>query len=123
MAVKLTHVATLYLSIPMDFTHDFGAEAETVSSHLVYQDTRDSSGHWRNDVRVWHPLTEKQFGKKFRVGDRVLMRLLYDNNDTTYINLTVVHIMSYETTKQVLGSYNEGDAFKGAAFTHVLILE
>jgi hypothetical protein len=111
------------LSIPMDFTHDFGAEAEAVPSHLVYQDTRDSSSHWRNDVRVWHPLTEKQFGKKFRVGDRVLMRLLYDNDDTTYINLTVVHIMSYETTKQVLGSYNEGDAFKGSPFTHVLVLE
>ena len=107
----------------MDFTHDFGVEAESVPSHLVYQDTRDTSGHWRNDVRIWHPLTQKQFGKKFRVGDRVLMRLLYDNNDTTYINLTVVHIMSYETTKQVLGSYNECDAFKGTPFTHVLVLE
>lgn len=51
------------------------------------------------------------------------MRLLYDNNDTTYINLTVVHIMSYETTKAVLGSYNDGDAFKGAPFTYVLVLE
>ena len=114
-------MATLNISIPMDYTRNF--DVEPLLPQLIYQDTRDSSGHWRNDVRVWHPLTERQFGNRFRVGDRVRMRLLYGNGDRTYINLTIVNIIGYQNTKQVLGSYNEGDAFKGTPFTRVLILE
>ena len=105
----------------MDYTRNFGVEP--LLPQLIYQDTRNSSSHWRNDVRVWHPLTEHQFGNRFRVGDKVKMRLLYDNNDRIYLNLTIVNIIGYQNTKQVLGSYNEGDAFKGSPFTRVLILE
>jgi hypothetical protein len=107
----------------MDFTHNFGAQPEPVQPHLVYQDTRGTSSHWRSDLRISHPLTEQQFGNKFRVGDSVKMRLLYNNNDKMYINLTIMNIISYETAKQVLGSYSPHDAFKGVPFTRVLILE
>ena len=107
----------------MDFTRNFGAQVEPVQPKPIYQDTSDTSSHYRNDLRIWHPLTEHQFGNRFRVGDRVKMRLLYDNNDKMYLNLTIVNIIGYQNTKQVLGSYNEGDAFKGSPFTRVLVLE
>ena len=106
----------------MDFIRNFG-QPQAVQPKLVFQDVRDSSSHYRNDLRIWHPLTEQQFRNNFRVGDRVRVRLLCDNNDKTYINLTIVHIMTYETTKSVLGSYNADDGFKGAPFTRVLVLE
>jgi hypothetical protein len=51
------------------------------------------------------------------------MRLLFHNKDKTYINLTIVNIMSYQATQAVLGSYNADDAFNGDAFTKVLVLE
>jgi hypothetical protein len=110
----------------VDFTRNFGVQPEPQPEpqpRMVYQDARNTSSHWRNDIRMWHPLTENQFGNNFRVGDRVKMRLLYDNNDKMYLNLTIVNIIGYQITKQVLGSYNEGDAFKGSPFTHVLVLE
>uniref|UniRef100_A0A6C0ANG7 Uncharacterized protein n=1 Tax=viral metagenome TaxID=1070528 RepID=A0A6C0ANG7_9ZZZZ len=109
----------------MDFTRNFGALAAHLQPKPIYQDTSDTSSHYRNDLRIWHPLTEHQFGNGFRVGDRVMMLLSYDNNDTKskYVNLTVVHIITYETTRSVLGSYNADDAFKGVPFTRVLVLE
>jgi hypothetical protein len=109
----------------MDFTRNFGAQPDEVLPKPIYQDTTDTSSHYRNDRRIWHPLTEQQFCNNFRVGDSVMMRLSYDNNDTKskYIHLTVIHIITYETTKSVLGSYNADDAFKGSPFTRVLVLE
>uniref|UniRef100_A0A6C0ANF1 Uncharacterized protein n=1 Tax=viral metagenome TaxID=1070528 RepID=A0A6C0ANF1_9ZZZZ len=106
----------------MDFTHNFGAQPQPVQLQMVYQDTRDSSPHWRQDIRVFHPLTEQQFGNRFRVGDRVRMRLTYPNSKM-YITPTIVNIVPYYTAQQILGSYNMGDAFKGVPFTRVLVLE
>jgi len=110
----------------VDFTRNFGVQPEPQPEpqpRMVYQDTRNTSSHWRNDIRMWHPLTENQFGNNFRVGDKVKMRLLFHNKDKTYINLTIVNIMSYQATQAVLGSYNADDAFNGDAFTRVLVLE
>uniref|UniRef100_A0A6C0APH4 Uncharacterized protein n=1 Tax=viral metagenome TaxID=1070528 RepID=A0A6C0APH4_9ZZZZ len=53
----------------MDFTHNFGAQPEPVQLQVVYQDTRDTSIHWRQDTRVFHPLTELQFANRFRQGE------------------------------------------------------
>ena len=106
----------------MDFTHNFGAQPEAAQLQVVYQDTTDTSLHWRQDTRVYHPLTEQQLGNRFRVGDRVRMRLTYPNSKM-YITPTVMNIVPYYAAQQVLGSYNADNAFKGAAFTHVLVLE
>ena len=115
-------MASLNLSIPMEFTYNFGSEPEPVQPQMVYQDTRDTSPHWRRQARMWHPLTEQQFSNKFRVGDTVRMRLTYPTTKM-YMSPTIVNIVPYHMAQQVLGSYNVDNAFKGAAFTHVLVLE
>jgi hypothetical protein len=115
-------IAILHPSIPMDFTHNFGAQPEPVHLEVVYQDTRNTSLHWRQDTRIYHPLTEQQFGNRFRVGDRVRMRLTYPNSKM-YITPTIMNITLYHVAQQVLGSYNIDNAFKGSPFTYVLVLE
>ena len=115
-------MVALELSIPMDFTHNFGAQPQPVQPQMVYQDTRDSSPHWRQDIRIFHPLTEQQFANRFRQGDRVRMRLTYPNSKM-FITPRIVTIVSYNTAQQVLGSYNADNAFKGVPFTRVLVLD
>jgi hypothetical protein len=104
----------------MNFTHNFGGQP--VQPRIVYQDTRDSSPLWRQDNRVFHPLTELQFANRFRQGDRVRMRLTYPNSKM-FITPRIVTIASYNTAQQVLGSYNADNAFKGIPFTRVLVLD
>ena len=109
----------------MDYTRNFGAAPAPapVQPLPVYQDARNSSPHWRPPLRVYHPLNGRQFGNRFRVGDRVRMRIIQPNNGKLYTTLNIVNIVPYEAVKFVLGSYNSDDAFKGEPFTHVLILE
>ena len=108
----------------MDYTRNFTAPAAVPAPPLpVYQDARNSSPHWRPPLRVYHPLICRQFGNRFRLGDRVRMRIVEPNNDKLYATLNIVNIIPYETAKATLGSYNEDDAFKGEPFTRVLVLE
>ena len=93
----------------------------TVKLCRVYQDTRNSSPIWRQRNRIFHPLTEGQFGNRFRVGDRVTMRLINPNNKN-YIDATIVGITSYHSAQTFLGSYNIDNTFAYAPFTRVLIL-
>ena len=108
----------------MDVIRNFG-QAEQMQPQMIYHDTRQSSIYWYHEARIFHPMTERQFGNKFRVGDRVKVQVIYDNNkekyinlDKMYINLTIAHITTYEEAKTWLGSYNIDDAF-----TRVLVLE
>lgn len=94
---------------------------ETVKLSRVYQDTRNTSPYWRQRNRIVHPLTERQFGNRFRVGDRVTMRLLNPNNKI-YIDGTITHILSYNTAQAWMGSYNIDNTFAGAPFTRVLVI-
>ena len=94
---------------------------ETVKLRRVYQDTRNTSPHWRTNNRIWHPLTEDQFGNRFRIGDRVTMRVI-NNTNKMYIDATILQIVPYDMTKQWIGSYNIDDSFNHAPFTHVIAL-
>jgi len=105
----------LNLSIRMEFN-------EAVRLHRVYQDTRNTSEIWRERARIFHPLTERQFGNRFNAGDRVTMRLIHPNNKK-YINATIVRILPYDTTQQWLGSYNIDSSFNDVPFTRVLVLQ
>jgi hypothetical protein len=100
----------------MEFTLDIGAQPK-----LVYQDTKNSSPNWRQTDRILHPLTENQFLNKFRVGDRVKMRVIYPETKG-YINATIVNIVGYHGAQQWLGQYNIDNAFKGVPFSRVLVL-
>jgi hypothetical protein len=95
---------------------------ETVKLRRVYQDTRNTSPIWRQKNRIWHPLTEHQFGNRFGMADRVTMRVLSPIKKM-FINCTIVNIIPYDIAQQILGSYNIGDTFTGVPFTHVLVLE
>ncbi len=48
---------------------------EIVYTRKLYQDVRNSSSWWRSDNRIFNPLTEGQFRNRFRLGDRVTLRL------------------------------------------------
>jgi len=104
----------------MDYTRNFGFHPRLQD---VYQDTRDTSPYWRNGDRIFHPLTFRQYANKFRVGDRVRMRIIQPNNTKLYGTMRIMYFVPYETAKAVLGSYNRDDAFNGHPFTHVLVLE
>ena len=103
----------------MNYINNIGVQP--VRPVPVYQDARNSSQHWRQHDRILHPVTHWQFGNKFRVGDRVRMRLI-TSSSMKYADFTIVKIVSYHTAKQYLGSYNADDGFNGAPFTHVLVL-
>jgi hypothetical protein len=85
----------------------------------VYQDTRNSSKFWRQNDRVFHPLTEAQFENGFKVGDMITMELVTPT-DTLCADYTVAHITSYENAQAWMGSYS---TVMGAPFTHVLVLK
>ena len=104
----------------MDYTRNFGFHPRHQD---VYQDTRDSSPYWHNGNRIWHPLLYRQYANKFRVGDRVRMRMINHNNTKLYATIAITQIIQYEDVKAVLGSYNRDDTFNGEPFTHVLVLE
>jgi hypothetical protein len=106
----------------MDYTQNFGAQHENVAPRMLYQDARNSSEHWRQHSRTYHPLTERQFENGYRVGEKVKVRVR-THNGTVFINATIAHITQYHYVKQVLGSYNLDDSFNGAPFTHALVLE
>lgn len=95
---------------------------EAVKVRRVYQDTRNTSPHWRQRNRIFHPLTERQFGNRFRVGDRVTIRVISPNNKI-YIDATIVGITSYHSAQAAIASYNIDDTFAGATFTRVLVID
>ena len=88
----------------------------------VYQDTRNSSPIWRQNDRIFHPLTEAQFENKFKVGDRVTMEL-DTPTDTIFTDYTVAHIALYKDAEAWMGSYNIDNTFMGTPFTRVLVLK
>jgi hypothetical protein len=108
----------------MDFQYDFGTQNNDAQPKRVFQTTHDSSPHYRTNIRIYHPVTEKQMNtENFRDGDNLRMRITESNDDKTFMNLQVVKITTYSAAKAVLGSYNAANGFGGAPFTHVLILE
>ena len=94
---------------------------ETVKLRQLYQNAQDTSPHWRQGNRIYHPLTERQFKNKFKVGDRVTMRLI-DPTKKTYITAIIVNIIRYDTCVQFIGQYNIDSAFNQVPFTHALVL-
>ena len=97
---------------------------EIVYTRKVYQDTRYSSTHWRQANRIFHPLTEGQYMDRFRVGDRVTMRLRLNNpNRKMYISGLITNILPYDMTETHLGAYNIDSAFNTIPFTRVLVLD
>jgi hypothetical protein len=94
----------------------------SVNPQKVYQDTRNSSPLWRQNNRIFHPLTERQFVNRFRVPHRVMMRVINDRTKI-YIDGTIIRIIPYYTAEQFLGSYNIDSSFNGVPFTHVLVLQ
>ena len=98
-----------------------GAEHVPLGTKNLYQDTRNTSSHWRQQDRILHPLTERQFRNRFRVGDRVRMQIR-TRTSKIYITLNIVQITTYNTGKQWLDSYNADDTFKGVPFHHILVL-
>ena len=88
---------------------------------VVYQDTLHSNPHWRQDNRIFQPLTERQFRNRFRVGDRVTIRL--KDHRKTYISGLIANILSYDTAVAWLGTYNIDSAFNAIPYTRVLILD
>jgi len=110
---------TLEASIRMEATA--AAEHVPLGTKNIYQDMRNTSSHWRQEDRIMHPLTERQFRNRFRVGDRVRMQLR-TRTSKIYITLNVVQITNYTTAKQWLHSYNSDDTFKRVPFTHTLVL-
>jgi len=115
----LTPKSTVSITILMDTVAN--VEHLPLSTKIVYQKTRSTSHLWRQQDRIIHPLTEQQFENRFRVGDRVMMRIL---NPTTkvYVNFTIAHIATYNSAKAFLGPYNRSDTFKGFPFTQALVL-
>ena len=93
-----------------------------MENNRVYQDTRNSSQLWRQNDRVFHPLTEGQFENGFKVGDRVTMELV-NPTDTMSTDYTIIHIASYENAQAWMGSYTNEPTFMGAPFTRVLVLK
>jgi len=93
-----------------------------LSTKIVYQNiSRNTSRLWRQQDRIMHPLTEQQFDNRFRVGDRVMMRIL-NPTSKVYVNFTIAHIATYNSAKAFLGPYNRSDTFKGFPFTQALVL-
>jgi len=87
----------------------------------VYQDTRNSNPLWRQADRMFHPLTEGQFRNRFRVGDRVTIRIK-THNRKTYISGLIKHILTYDFVWAALGQYNIDNSFNTIPFTRVLVL-
>jgi hypothetical protein len=120
-ALKLSAIVSFEPSISMNFINNIGVQHQPVRHIRVYQDARDSSQHWRQQDRILHPLTQKQFGNRFRVGDRFRMRLVTPTS-TKYADLTIVKIVPYYEAQQWIGSYNADDTFKDVPFSNVLVL-
>jgi len=92
-----------------------------IRQRRVYQDVRESSPHYRASLRTYHPVTERQNRRHFTVGESVRMRIL-SVGSKYYMDMNIINILTYNTVRQVLGSYNIDDSFNGHPFTHVLIL-
>jgi hypothetical protein len=95
---------------------------EAVKISRIYQDTRNTSSNWRQNNRVFHPLTQRQFGNRFRVGNRVTMRIINTINKM-YINGAIESIIPYHIAQAVVGSYNIDDTFANDPFAHVLVIK
>lgn len=89
---------------------------------VVYQDTINSNPHWREANRIFQPLTEFHFRNRFRVGDRVTIRLK-NRNRKMYISGRIANILPYDAAVEWLGTYNIDSAFNTIPFTRVLILD
>jgi len=94
----------------------------SVNPRKVYQDTRNTSSQWRQGNRIFHPLTETQFRNKFKVGDRVTIRLINPNRKI-YISAKIKSILTYNLSMGILGPYNIDSKFNNIPFTHVLVLD
>jgi hypothetical protein len=90
--------------------------------NVLYQDTINSNPHWRQTNRIFQPLTEFHFMNRFRVGDRVTIRLK-NRNRKMYISGRIVDILPYDMAMEWLGAYNIDSAFNTIPYTRVLILD
>ena len=105
----------------MDFTRNFGITPMYLEN--VFQNTKDTSNYYRTETRIYHPLSKQLFDKRFKVGDKVRVHFNYPDPNHSIVICDVIHIITYEDTKKVLGSYNATDTVGGGLLTHVLILE
>jgi hypothetical protein len=87
----------------------------------LYQDTRNSNPLWRQADRIFQPLTERQFRNRFKVGDRVVLRLITPTSKM-YISARITYIVTYQNTLAFAGPYNIDSALNNIPFTHVLVL-
>ncbi len=95
--------------------------SEEIPAKNIFQDENESSPRWRE--KCSHPVTKRQFiGNSFKEGDRVKLRLKTSTNEVWYTYYSIKEIITYETAKRYMGSYNSEDSFNEEAFTHALVL-
>ena len=108
------------------FRNNFGPQDSSLpTTKNAFQSVRGSSDVYRNSEadRYFQPVNQEQMDRqKFQIGDRVMLRVRALDNQDRYYNTIIRSIVSYETAKSVLGSYNEEDGYNGA-FVSVLVLD
>ena len=108
------------------FRNNFGPQDSNLpATKNSFQGERGSSNVYRNSEagRYFQPVHQGQIDRqKYEVGDRVMLRVRGLDNQDRYFNTIIRNIVSYETAKSVLGSYNEEDGYNGA-FVSVLVLD
>ena len=108
------------------YRNNFGPQDSSLpTTKNAFQSVRGSSVVYRNSEadRYFQPVNQEQMDRqKFQIGDRVMLRVRALDNQDRYYNTIIRSIVSYETAKSVLGSYNEEDGYNGA-FVSVLVLD
>jgi transcription termination factor Rho len=108
------------------FRNNFGPQDSCLpATKNSFQGERGSSNVYRNSEagRYFQPVHQGQIDRqKYQVGDRVMLRVRGLDNQDRYFTTIIRNIVSYETAKSVLGSYNEEDGYNGA-FVSVLVLD
>jgi len=94
---------------------------EIIYPRKVYQDTRNSNPLWRQPDLIMQPLTEGQYRDRFRVGERVTIRIK-NHNRKMYLSGLIKHILPYDITWEALGQYNIDNTLNTIPFTRVLVL-
>jgi hypothetical protein len=108
------------------YRNNFGPQdSSLLLTKNAFQNERGSSDVYRNSEvgRFFQPVNQGQIDRqRFQIGDRVMLRVRSLDNQDRYFTTIIRNIVSYETAKSVLGSYNEEDGYNGA-FVSVLVLD
>jgi len=107
------------------YRNNFGPQDSSMPlTKNAFQSVRGSSDVYRSETgRYFQPVHQGQMDRqKFQIGDRVMLKVLGLDNQDRYFTTIIRNIVSYETAKSVLGSYNEEDGYNGA-FVSVLVLD